>query len=177
MRKLIVALCLFVTPALATETIGNDTVCFVPGPDDCAMLAVAEISKATRTVDVQAYGFTEPHIARALSEAHDRGVSVRLIADKSAPHEHNSMIALVAGAAIPVWIDYRPRIAHNKVMVIDGATVLTGSQNWTVAADTRNAENLLIIHDPALAAAYEANFESRLQASETLDEYEAAHTR
>jgi len=164
-------------PAYA-EDIGNNTVCFVPGPDDCATVAVAEINKTQKTIDMQSYNFTEPHIAQALIDAHNRGVIVRLISDKSGPSECNGEVLPTAQAGIPVWIDNKPRIAHNKVMVIDAgesnAEVLTGSLNCSVAAATKNAENLLVNRDPALAAAYEANFNSRLTQSETLQQYESA---
>jgi phosphatidylserine/phosphatidylglycerophosphate/cardiolipin synthase-like enzyme len=49
-------------------------------------------------------------------------------------------------------------IAHNKVMVIDGDTVITGSFNFTNAAEERNAENLLVFHDATLASQYAANW-------------------
>jgi phosphatidylserine/phosphatidylglycerophosphate/cardiolipin synthase-like enzyme len=176
MRKLIVVLCLISAP-LAAETIGNDTVCFVPGPDDCAMVAVDEIGSARQSVSMQSYGFTEPHIAQALIDAKARGVSVRLIVDKTAVNERNGETQVVAQAGIPVWVDYHPRIAHNKVIVVDSQSVETGSLNWTNAADHANAENTLVVHDPALAQAYERNFESRLAASETLAEYEDAQQR
>ena len=50
-------------------------------------------------------------------------------------------------------------IAHNKVMVVDGATVVTGSFNFTKAAEERNAENLLVIKDKGLARLYMENWE------------------
>jgi len=50
-------------------------------------------------------------------------------------------------------------IVHNKVMIIDGATVITGSFNFTKAAEEKNAENLLIIRDPGLAKFYMENWE------------------
>jgi phosphatidylserine/phosphatidylglycerophosphate/cardiolipin synthase-like enzyme len=48
-------------------------------------------------------------------------------------------------------IDAEHRIAHNKVMVIDGQTVIAGSFNFTKSAETRDAENLLVIRSPELA--------------------------
>jgi phosphatidylserine/phosphatidylglycerophosphate/cardiolipin synthase-like enzyme len=63
-------------------------------------------------------------------------------------------------------IDANHAIAHNKVMVIDGETVLTGSFNFTKAAREKNAENLLIIRDPALAAKYVQNWEAHRQHSQ-----------
>jgi phosphatidylserine/phosphatidylglycerophosphate/cardiolipin synthase-like enzyme len=43
-------------------------------------------------------------------------------------------------------------------MIIDNATVLTGSFNFTKAAEENNAENLLILRSPELAARYTASF-------------------
>lgn len=172
MRHLFLALCLLATSAVA-QTAGSATVCLVPGPDDCAALVVDEIGKAQHMVDMQAYGFTEPQIAQAVLDAHERGVVLRLISDKTEPLERGGKAVVLAMAGIPVWVDYVPRIAHNKVIVLDGQIVVTGSFDRTVAADRRNAENLLILDDPGSAAAYEANIESRLKASESLNQYEA----
>ncbi len=151
--------------------------CFVPGPADCAGVVAAELAKARTSIDMQAYNFTEPQIAQALLDAKARGVNVRLISDKSGPHERDGKTEVLAMAGIPVWIDYSPRIAHNKVMVIDNAEVLTGSFNWTVSADQHNAENLVIIESLQVAASYETNFLNRMLVSETLDKYEVEHQR
>jgi phosphatidylserine/phosphatidylglycerophosphate/cardiolipin synthase-like enzyme len=67
---------------------------------------------------------------------------------------------------VPVLIDARHAISHNKVMVIDGETVLTGSFNFTKAAQDRNAENLLSIRDATLAAQYTQNWEAHRQHSQ-----------
>ena len=61
---------------------------------------------------------------------------------------------------IPVRIDAQHAIAHNKIMVIDGATVITGSFNFTKNAEENNAENLLVIRSPDLAAKYTANWQA-----------------
>lgn len=63
-------------------------------------------------------------------------------------------------------IDANHAIAHNKVLVIDGETVLTRRFNFTKAAQTRNAENLLILRDPALATQYTKNWETHRQHSQ-----------
>ena len=51
-------------------------------------------------------------------------------------------------------------------MIIDGETVITGSFNFTAAAQNHNAENLLVLDDPALAAQYKVNWEWRRAVSE-----------
>jgi phosphatidylserine/phosphatidylglycerophosphate/cardiolipin synthase-like enzyme len=60
---------------------------------------------------------------------------------------------------------YRP-IAHNKVMILDGQTVITGSFNFTKSAEESNAENLLVIRDAAIAGQYAANWHAHAQHSE-----------
>jgi phosphatidylserine/phosphatidylglycerophosphate/cardiolipin synthase-like enzyme len=72
----------------------------------------------------------------------------------------------LANQGVPTMIDANHAIAHHKVIVIDGETVLTGSFNFTKAAPEKNAENLLIIRDPALAAQYTANWQAHAQHSQ-----------
>jgi phosphatidylserine/phosphatidylglycerophosphate/cardiolipin synthase-like enzyme len=72
----------------------------------------------------------------------------------------------LANQGVPTMIDANHAIAHHKVIVIDGETVLTGSFNFAKAAQEKNAENLLIIRDPALAAQYTANWQAHAQHSQ-----------
>jgi phosphatidylserine/phosphatidylglycerophosphate/cardiolipin synthase-like enzyme len=55
-------------------------------------------------------------------------------------------------------LDAAHAIAHNKVMIIDNAAVITGSFNFSKAAEERNAENLLVVHSRELAAKYFKNW-------------------
>lgn len=145
------------------------TVCFTPG-EDCTNLVVTEVAGAKREILVQAYSFTSVPILAALKAAHARGVAVEVIVDKSSARQSKSgsrysAAAYLANAGIPVWVDTTVAIAHNKVMVIDGKMVITGSFNFTKAAQDRNAENLLVLDDPALAAQYGANWQRRRDVS------------
>ena len=157
MRALL-SLLLFLSLAVPA-TAGSVQVCFTPG-EDCTGMIVAEVAAARRDVRVQAYGFTSPDIVEALAQARRRGVDVRIILDKGALGQEREEAAAetLATAGVPVLVDGVHAIAHNKVMVIDGTTVLTGSFNFTAAAQNRNAENLLILRDNALASQYAANW-------------------
>lgn len=124
----------------------------------CTEAVVDALRGAKSTVLVQAYSFTSAPIAAALVDAHRRGVKVEVVLDKSQRTEKYSSADFVAHAGIPTKIDDRHAIAHNKIMIIDGRTVLTGSFNFTKAAEEHNAENLLVIRDPALADTYAANW-------------------
>ncbi len=139
-------------------------VCFAP-EQDCAAVAVAAIDRARRQILVSAYNLTTgAGIVEALVRARERGVDVRLIADKRTPCERNPGIDPLAAAGTPIWIDRRVPIAHAKVMVIDDLLTLMGSYNWTRNA-ARNSEDLNLVASPALAAAYAAQWRRRLAVS------------
>jgi phosphatidylserine/phosphatidylglycerophosphate/cardiolipin synthase-like enzyme len=138
------------------------TPCFTPG-EDCERFIVNQIWAAKSELLVQAYGFTNPAIIRALKEARQRGVEVKVILDKSNEQKrYTGAPASLQEYCIQPLVDDRVAIAHNKVMAIDGRHVITGSFNYTLAAQARNAENVLLISDdPALAQAYAANWQKR----------------
>jgi phosphatidylserine/phosphatidylglycerophosphate/cardiolipin synthase-like enzyme len=110
--------------------------------------------------------FTSTPIAKALVDAHKRGVKVEAILDKSQRTEKYSSATFLANSRIPTFIDARHAIAHNKIMIIDQSTVITGSFNFTRAAGEKNAENLLIIRSRELAAIYIDNWKRHLEHSE-----------
>jgi phosphatidylserine/phosphatidylglycerophosphate/cardiolipin synthase-like enzyme len=144
-------------------------VCFTPeygSTPSCTQDIVDAINSARRTILVQAYSFTSAPIAKALVEAHRRGVEMKVILDKSANTHHYSAATFLEHMGVSVWIDEQHAIAHNKVM----ATVITGSFNFTKAAEEHNAENLLVIHDPALAARYTENWNKHLEHSHAYQE-------
>ena len=139
---------------------GAAAVCFTPG-EDCTARIVAAIGDARRDILVQAYSFTSPPIAEALVAAHRRRVRVRVIVDDGQLSERFALAARVDAAGVEVLVDDPPGIAHNKVIVVDGALVPTGSFNFSRSAQEGNAENLLLLNDPALAARYAANWDRR----------------
>ncbi len=140
---------------------------------DCTELAVNEINAAKNTIDVQAYSFTSKPILRALAAAEARGVNVQVLLDKSDATARYNVTGFLQSNNIPFLIDFKPSIAHNKVIIIDGATVITGSFNFTNAAQYNNAENLLVIHDLDLAKQYQQNFVYRQSQSVTLSQYQS----
>jgi phosphatidylserine/phosphatidylglycerophosphate/cardiolipin synthase-like enzyme len=138
----------------------------------CTEAIIKEINNAQTGILVQAYSFTSAPIAKALVSAHKRGVKVEAILDKSQRSERYSSATFLANSRIPTFIDARHAIAHNKVMIIDGETVITGSFNFTRAAEEKNAENLLIIRSRELATIYIDNWKKHREHSEV---YEARY--
>lgn len=164
MRKiaiLCVAVALWVVPAFAYDlTLQNTPVQVYFSPRGGAQDAlVASIGQAKDSILIQAYSFTSAPIAKALVDATKRGVKIEAILDKSQRSERYTGATFLKNEGIPVYIDDKHAIAHNKVMIIDSTIVVTGSFNFTKAAEEKNAENLLIIRNKEMASIYMDNWE------------------
>jgi Phosphatidylserine/phosphatidylglycerophosphate/cardiolipin synthases and related enzymes len=145
------------SPALATE-VPTFSVGFSPSHGALNVILSA-INGAKQHIDVAAYGFTSKPVATALIAARKRGVAVRVVADEKANNDRYTAVTFLANQNVPVRLDSRYAIMHNKFMVIDGSTVETGSFNFTASAVKRNAENALLIENaPELAASYQREF-------------------
>lgn len=132
-------------------------VCFSPD-GRCTFAIVKQIDNAKSEIFIQAYSFTSAPIAKALINAHKRGINIEAILDKSNVTGNYSSATFLSNNGIPVFIDAVHAIAHNKLMVIDKEIVITGSFNFTKAAEEKNAENLLIIKSKELSKTYIENW-------------------
>lgn len=141
MRKSVfIAFILLLASAVSFASSERDAVQVVFSPrGGCTEAVVSAISQAKTEILVQAYSFTSAPIAKALVDAHKRGVRVQIVLDKSQRKERYSSADFTAHAGIPTFIDAAHAIAHNKVMIIDKAVLITGSFNFTKAAEEKNA--------------------------------------
>ena len=159
---------IFASAALLTRIVGehdnfttrqqNQWQVYFSPDGGCTDAIVHRLASAKDSVFVQAYSFTSEPIAKALVDAKKRGVTVSVILDQGQQSEPNSQANFLRNADIRTLVYGGHAIDHNKVMVIDGETVVTGSFNFTIAAEERNAENLLIIDDKTLAKRYTENW-------------------
>lgn len=118
------------------------------------------IGSAKVSLLVAAYSFTSPVIAGALVAAKRRGVDVRVVMDKSQRSERYTSATFLSHMGIPVRIDAKHAIQHNKYLVADQAHVQQGSFNYTRAGARSNAENVLVIwNNPTLAQAYAGDWQ------------------
>jgi phosphatidylserine/phosphatidylglycerophosphate/cardiolipin synthase-like enzyme len=148
-------------PAVAAANIpaaGPVSIYFSPN-GGAERAVVDEINRARLRILVQAYSFTSAPIYEALAVAKARGVDVRVLVDKEARDAgfKGAGARYDMARGIPILVDEigGRGIAHSKVMVIDAATVITGSFNFSRQAETTNSENLLVFHSsPELVAAY-----------------------
>lgn len=160
---LLSACCLTAFAAEPLPATGTVQVLFTPW-DDAEGALLKAIGKARRSLHVQAFILTSRNIAKALEEAHRRGVKVEMLADaEQATKNENSLIRRLHDSGIPIRLEVRYASAHNKVLLIDAEdsdpVVVTGSYNFTYSAQARNAENLVILRGNApLARAYLDNW-------------------
>jgi phosphatidylserine/phosphatidylglycerophosphate/cardiolipin synthase-like enzyme len=88
----------------------------------------------------------------------DQGVEVAGLFEARGANSPYSECPRLLDYGIDVRLDGNPRVMHHKVMIIDSQTVVTGSFNFSANAAEDNDENVVIIHSPAVAAYYEAEF-------------------
>lgn len=143
-------------------------VCFSPG-GSCTEFIKETIAKAKNTILVQAYFFTSLPIADALIKAQQQGIAVHILVDRSQLKYPHTQVYYMAQKGITVSVDRTSGIAHNKIMIIDDNYVLTGSFNWTKAAEYCNAENLLLIKDKKINQTYKEAWYQRAQQAQKLE--------
>lgn len=164
-----------------SPTGSTDRSTYVNGLD---VTVAADIAAAQQTVDVAAFELNSSAIANALIDAHNRGVRVRLVTDddhgldvemyreylaadederediademESPPDE--TLLDEVYDAGIPIEDDDRGALMHNKFVIIDGATVWTGSMNLTINGVYRNNNNFVRIRSSRVAQDYQTEF-------------------
>ncbi len=132
-------------------------VCFSPG-GSCLSTIALEIGKAKTDLRIQAYSLNAKTIADAVVKAKESGVNVEIILDKASGAAQNNATYFSSLNGIPTWLDGKHAVADSNVIIIDKATVITGSLNFTKEAEDRNAENLMIVRSERVAGTYLANW-------------------
>ena len=125
-----------------------------------AKVLIGFIDRCTATIDAAVYSITHDDISDALIRAKQRGVTVRIITDKTQAAGRWSDDERLEEAAIPVkrgGYHWRGSM-HNKFIIGDSDAVGTGSFNWTKNADKRNAENFVIIRLKYVVTDYQQEF-------------------
>jgi len=125
---------------------------------------IERLLRETRvSVDAALYRITNPQLARALANAQDRGLRVRLLVDRNKYQETAITQKILAANSLPFQAIYgrkeKGSKLHHKFAVLDRHIVLTGSYNWTIDSEERNFDHMLVLRDPNLVLAYEREFE------------------
>lgn len=139
--------------------LGNSTLSAFFCPEDaCAEKVKGELEKARSEIRFMTFSFTHQGIADELLLKHLEGISVQGVMEARQVTK-DSAFQQLNYSGIPVRKDGNPGMMHHKVFIIDGETVVTGSFNPTNGGNKRNDENLLIIHDAAIAQRFLEEFD------------------
>ena len=161
------------SPAQAQTSDAPPEVHFSPY-EDTALSAIREIDAVTEakrrdpngrhTIHAAVFNINDPRITDALIRAHRAGVEVRIVTDA---HKLRPTATWMTGddallaAGVPLLGLGHPGngAMHLKLAVYDGKKVETGSFNWETGSSTENHENMILLEDRAITAAYAAQFE------------------
>ncbi|PPS39793.1 competence protein ComE [Chroococcidiopsis sp. TS-821] len=137
------------------------------------------LSTAKSSVDLALFVFSEQQLANILETARQQSVQIRALIDPSFAFRTYSEALDMMGVALSDNCQYEknnrpwqnaiatvgtPQLPqgdslHHKFGVVDKRIVITGSHNWSAAANTRNDETLLILQNSIVAAHYVQEFE------------------
>jgi phosphatidylserine/phosphatidylglycerophosphate/cardiolipin synthase-like enzyme len=153
------------TPNPTVQVDADTTVTTLFSPEDKPLPAIiAQIDAAEKTLDIACFVFSSAEVSAAVAKAHARGVKARVLLDNA----FSSKAITARWKCVPfddltkagVSCKYDDELAklHHKFLVVDDATVVTGSFNLSVNAANENDENVLVIRSAAVAKKYATEF-------------------
>ncbi|MBN1120769.1 MAG: phospholipase [Anaerolineae bacterium] len=132
------------------------------GPEDEIIPRLVElVSGAQSSIKFMTFSFTHDDLGEAMRERAYVGVEVTGIFETRGADTEYSECGYFIDAGQDVRLDGNPYTFHHKVIIIDDSIVVIGSFNFSENAASSNDENLLIVHDPAVAAIYVQEFNRR----------------
>lgn len=122
--------------------------------------ALAQAIDGTRTsIDIAAFEWNSPRLTEAILDAHERGVTIRMVVDdEHALEDEDSTLGELIAVGIDVIDDGRGGLMHNKFMILDSSVVWTGSTNYTVNGSYRNNNNMLVLRSQRAVQTYQIEF-------------------
>jgi phosphatidylserine/phosphatidylglycerophosphate/cardiolipin synthase-like enzyme len=142
------------------------------GVDEAVVNAIDTVQS---TLDIAAFEWDNPCLTDAVVRAANRGVTVRMVVDDvHTVSEHEDAVLFgdpspfgdIVDAGIPYRDDSRSGLMHNKFMILDGSTVITGSMNFTLNGAYRNNNNLVILRSRRAAEIFQAEFNEMFERGE-----------
>ena len=127
---------------------------------DCENQVIRLLDSAQNKIQIAVYSINNTQITQALLRAHERGIPIQILTDRTQASGKKASAPLLKKEGIDIKVHSKHRIEHNKFMVVDENTVITGSYNWTNPASLKNSENCLLVwNDADTVAKYVNRFE------------------
>lgn len=109
----------------------------------CENQIIQLINNSKKTIDIAIYSINNKNIVKALKQAHDRGIKIRILTDRLQASSKTSKACDLYNYGINIRVSTKHKIEHNKFAIYDKKIVSTGSYNWTNTATDKNSENCL----------------------------------
>ena len=143
---------------------------FFSPDDELKSLLITLIDAEKKSIKIAIYTFTDKMISKALMRAHERGIAIECVVDPAYGNDRYSKIAHIANKGIPVWVyqssleERASSLMHNKFALFEDnighhSLIWTGSFNFTVRADERNQENVVILDNKRIIEKFANQFE------------------
>jgi phosphatidylserine/phosphatidylglycerophosphate/cardiolipin synthase-like enzyme len=149
------------------------------GPDNLLDVIVNFIDNAQSSLLIAVQELDSKPIALAIIRAKKRGVLVKVVLEAdylvektgladpftaSGEQEANRILQdAILRSSIFVRSDFNPDIFHQKFIIRDNQSLLTGSTNFTDTDTSTNLNHILIIHDGDVARIYRREYDEILQ--------------
>jgi phosphatidylserine/phosphatidylglycerophosphate/cardiolipin synthase-like enzyme len=122
---------------------------------------IERINRCRSSLDVAMFVFTSTDVAQALVQAHERGVKVRVVRDRSQSNKADDQTVNLQHFGVLVHLITGPGgegLMHNTFAIFDGKVVYVGSYNWTENAENYNWENAAFIDEKKVVESYLKEF-------------------
>ena len=143
------------------KTLAFSKACFTPDKL-CLRQIIQAIEQADKIIYLQANNFTSNQITRAIINAHERGVHIKILLDKTQWQvKHYSASRYLLKQGVPIWIDYKAKHANNNVLIIDKKLLILGGINHEDYSYQDTVDNILFSTDKKLVKQYLTNWKAR----------------
>lgn len=136
-----------------------------------------QINKSNSSIDIALYGWDDnPVIYNALVRAKARGVKIRIVYDTSSNSYYPKLSNFVK-IANEKSTDSPKILMHNKFMIFDNSSIITGSMNFAKTGFSGfNSNCIFFINSKEIANIYEKEFNQMLQGKFHNSKSQISHT-
>ncbi|MBN3493555.1 phospholipase D-like domain-containing protein [Vibrio neptunius] len=135
---------------------------FSPGRS-CSTGIIEQLKLARDSIDICVFTIADDDLTKHILEAHQRGVTVRIISDNDKMYDKGSDIEYLAEQGVAVKIDTTPYHMHHKFAIFDQKRLINGSFNWTRSASKYNQEDITLSDDKRFLQSFSRQFEKLWQ--------------
>lgn len=126
--------------------------------DNIERIIIDRIGKAKNSIHFMGFSFTSKKLADELIRLNKKGIKTFGIIEKIGSNSKDSQYVKLKIESVQVRLDKNRNRMHHKVIIIDESIIITGSYNFSLSANTKNDENIIILHNKDISKQYLEEF-------------------